>query len=107
MPVDDIRFQRIQTEIPLGVLHGLAGVIEPVELVIPIVFPPVVEKIVMKQCAPHQTPPIHVPAPFLSQTDAAKRHRHGMIVAGGAAVLGDRALLIHGRRTQNITAVFP
>ena len=61
----------------------------------------------VKQCAPHQAPPIHVPAPFLSQTDAAKRHRHGMIVAGGAAVLGDRALLIHGRRTQNITAVFP
>ena len=107
MPVDDIRFQRIQSEIPLGVLHGLAGVVEPVELVIPVVLPPVVEKIVMKQCSPHQTPPIHVPAPFLSQTDAAKRHRHGMIVAGGAAVLGDRALLIHGRRTQNITAVFP
>ena len=107
MPVDDIRFQGIQSEIPLGVLHGLAGVVEPVEFVVPVVLPPVVEKIVMKQRAPHQTPPIHIPAPFLSQTDAAKRHRHGMIVAGGAAVLGDRALLIHGRRTQNITAVFP
>ena len=105
--VDDVGLHRVQSEVPLRVLHGLAGMVETVELMVIVVLPPVVEEIVVEQRAPHHAPPIHVPAPFFRQADAAKGHRHGMVKAGGTAMLGDRALLIHGRRMQNIPAVFP
>ena len=104
MGLDHIPLNIRQAEIPLGVAQRLTRVGDSVEPVALVGFMPVVQEIIVKQCAPDQRPGIRRNMTPPGQLHAHDRHQNGMIVNAAGSVLEKPLLQGHSMGSQNISS---
>ena len=106
MPADDVPRNWRKRKIPFGIAQRPLGMAETMQLVFLFTIPPVVQKIVVQQCAADQAFHIYPHSQPLCHPYTHHRDRDGMVVTTAKAMLGKILFLLHSFGSEYITGMF-